>query len=131
MADHPDLEAVDGTMLTLMESCHHDEELSEPADTQAGYRFRITSLKPKNPANAPDDFERRSLTAFETGLTELWETEINKSGNEFRYMAALRTEASCLQCHSDQGYKEGDIRGGISVSYKITDMEQNLRKNTA
>ena len=128
--DHPDLEAVDGTMLTLRNPAIMTRELSELADTQAGYRFRITSLKPKNPANEPDDFERRSLTAFETGLTELWETEINKSGNEFRYMGALRTEASCLQCHSDQGYKEGDIRGGISVSYKITDMEQNLRKNT-
>jgi PAS domain-containing protein len=28
----------------------------------------------------------------------------------------LKTEASCLKCHASQGYKVGDIRGGISVS---------------
>ncbi len=128
--DHPDIEAVDGTMLTLRNPAIMTRELSEIANTQEGYRFRITSLKPKNPSNAPDDFERRSLTAFEAGLTELWEIETNNTANEFRYMGALRTEASCLQCHADQGYEEGDIRGGISVSYKIADIEQDLRNNT-
>ena len=29
-------------------------------------------------------------------------------------MAALRVEQSCLACHTTQGYKEGDIIGGIS-----------------
>jgi hypothetical protein len=33
----------------------------------------------------------------------------------FRYMAPLITERSCLKCHAKQGYKVGDIRGGISV----------------
>ena len=35
-------------------------------------------------------------------------------------MAALRVEQSCLACHTTQGYKVGDIIGGISseaVSY--------------
>ena len=31
-------------------------------------------------------------------------------------MAPLITEKSCLQCHSKQGYNEGDVRGGISVT---------------
>jgi hypothetical protein len=30
-------------------------------------------------------------------------------------MAPLVTKRSCLKCHAKQGYKEGDIRGGISV----------------
>lgn len=33
-----------------------------------------------------------------------------------RLMRPLATEKRCLKCHGDQGYKEGDIRGGISVS---------------
>ncbi len=31
-------------------------------------------------------------------------------------MAPLWTETSCLECHGKQGYKPGDLRGGISVS---------------
>jgi diguanylate cyclase (GGDEF)-like protein len=31
-------------------------------------------------------------------------------------MAPLRTERACLKCHAKQGYREGDIRGGISVT---------------
>jgi hypothetical protein len=30
--------------------------------------------------------------------------------------APLITENSCLKCHAKQGYKIGDIRGGISVT---------------
>ena len=39
------------------------------------------------------------------------------SGAEyFRFMRPFVTEKSCLKCHAVQGYKEGDIRGGISIS---------------
>jgi len=32
-----------------------------------------------------------------------------------RMMKPLVTDRECLQCHQQQGYREGDIRGGISV----------------
>lgn len=32
-------------------------------------------------------------------------------------MASLETEEACLKCHARQGYREGDIRGGISVTF--------------
>jgi len=35
----------------------------------------------------------------------------------FRYMAPLIAVKPCLKCHEKQGYKEGDIRGGISISF--------------
>ena len=39
------------------------------------------------------------------------------SGKEyFRFMRPFLTEKSCLKCHAVQGYKEGGIRGGISIS---------------
>jgi hypothetical protein len=31
-------------------------------------------------------------------------------------MRPFKTEKGCLKCHAQQGYREGDIRGGISVS---------------
>ena len=33
-----------------------------------------------------------------------------------RYMGALVTQERCLKCHASQGYRVGDVRGGISVS---------------
>jgi signal transduction histidine kinase len=38
-------------------------------------------------------------------------------GEEYmRLMRPLITEKGCLKCHAVQGYQEGDVRGGISVS---------------
>ena len=56
--DHPDLTASDGTILTLRNPALMTREISELASIRDGYAFSITSLKPLNPANAPDDFER-------------------------------------------------------------------------
>ncbi|MBU0926567.1 MAG: diguanylate cyclase [Spirochaetes bacterium] len=128
---HPDLRAEDGSMLTLRNPASITREISEIATRQDGYRFRITSLKSLNPSNAPDDFERRSLSAFETGKTEVWETSEGPAGHEFRYMGALKTEASCLACHAVQGYVEGDVRGGISVRFEVETIQRKLAGNLA
>jgi len=127
--EHPDLQAADGSMLTLRNPALITREISEIAARGVGYRFRITSLKPVNPGNSPDDFERRSLEEFERGSSERWEFIDGPVGREFRYMGALKTEASCLACHATQGYKVGDIRGGISVGFPIIEIERKLRQN--
>lgn len=36
------------------------------------------------------------------------------------WLGLLVTEKTCLVCHAKQGYKEGDIRGGISVTLPFT-----------
>ncbi|MCK7484001.1 MAG: hypothetical protein M0C28_48710 [Candidatus Moduliflexus flocculans] len=41
------------------------------------------------------------------------------------------TERSCLACHAKQGYEEGDIRGGISVTFPVDRLEGELKKNVA
>lgn len=76
-------------------------------------RIRITSLKLLNPDNAPEPWERVTLQAFENGVHERYGID----GEEYRYMAVLPTRPSCLQCHAHQGYRVGDVRGGISVSF--------------
>ncbi len=45
-------------------------------------------------------------------------------------MAPLIVEKSCLPCHADQGYKLGDILGGISISSDITQVKRELIINT-
>ena len=37
-------------------------------------------------------------------------------GAVHRYMAPLLVKPACLRCHEHQGYRVGDVRGGISVT---------------
>jgi signal transduction histidine kinase len=91
--------------------------LSEMADTAGGAVFHITSLKPIRPKNAPDAWERTALESFERGGKELVAVVAGPDGHrQLRYMAPLLVAKPCLNCHEQQGYRLGDIRGGISVS---------------
>jgi diguanylate cyclase (GGDEF)-like protein len=44
-------------------------------------------------------------------------------------MAPLKVEAPCLACHAEQGYRVGDVRGGISISFDIQAIQGKLRAN--
>ncbi|MBP7394959.1 MAG: ATPase [Zoogloea sp.] len=42
-------------------------------------------------------------------------------------MAPLKVQESCMSCHARQGYKVGDIRGGLSVSQRLAPIEAATR----
>jgi len=111
-----DIETQSGKKLTLMNPAYMVRQLMEDFGEMYGIRGRITSLKPLRPRNAPDLWERASLESFEKGAVEVDEfTEIN--GKPYlRMMRPMKTEKLCLKCHAHQGYKEGDIRGGVGIS---------------
>ena len=91
-------------------------ELSEYADRQGLYRFRLTSDRLVNPANAPDGTERRALRFFREGATrEYAVNEVMDKKRVFRLIVPVYIEKSCLRCHRYQGYKVGQLRGCISV----------------
>jgi two-component system, NtrC family, sensor kinase len=94
-------------------------ELSEYAAKSGLGWFRVTSLQPVNPGNAPDAFEQESLQSFAKGQTEHLAIDRNNDGRVLRYAAPLITESSCLSCHSEHGYHPGDIRGALSISIPI------------
>jgi signal transduction histidine kinase len=104
--------------LTLITPAHMLRLLSEIAVADAGANFHLTSLKPLRPENVADQWERQALLAFETGVSET--VGIGNIGTEtfLRFMAPLKVTEPCLACHAHQGYKLGDIRGGISVSQR-------------
>lgn len=118
-----------GEQYTLKNPALVTREISELAEKRGLYQFRITSLNPLNPANTPDAFEREALRLFETGVQE--HSTLEKRGEEvfFRYMAPLTTEKSCLTCHAQQGYREGDVRGGISVTSSATETAGKIRES--
>lgn len=103
-------------VLTKINPAFMTRQVSELAMKRDGVRFHITSLKPIRPENRPSPEEENALREFETGVTEKGEILRSSSGGAFFYMAPLKTEKRCLVCHAKQGYREGEIRGGISVT---------------
>ncbi|MBL6945048.1 MAG: diguanylate cyclase [Rhodospirillales bacterium] len=127
--ENPDIETVDGKIYTKKNPALMTREISELASKGADHSFHITSLKPINPNNVPDERERTALEAFESGQAELFWSEAIDGRRIFRYMAPLFVEKPCLMCHAKQGYKIGDVRGGISVSFDVSTVDQKLKIN--
>jgi diguanylate cyclase (GGDEF)-like protein/PAS domain S-box-containing protein len=120
---HPKRDIVDGEgrRLTLVNPAFMTRQIAELAEKAEGVKFHITSLKPIRPANKADAWEAESLALFETGglkerLALLTDGGGVLPGPAHRYMAPLVVKQACMKCHELQGYKVGDIRGGISVS---------------
>ncbi len=76
----------------------------------------ITSLNPLNPENDPDPWERSALEQLSANrkLEEVTAVEPRRGNEVVRLMRPLQVEAPCMECHKAQGYRIGDIRGGIS-----------------
>jgi signal transduction histidine kinase len=124
--DHPrrDITTTDGQQLTMVNPAFMTRLLSELAETQNVSAFHITSLKPIRPGNKPDDWERIALQEFDKGAKEKVEliTPQDIRLAKLRYMAPLPVIQACMPCHEKQGYKVGDIRGGISVTLPLREV---------
>jgi len=97
--DAPDRRGDDGTVYSLRNPALMTRELSALADAEGAFRFRLTSLRPLNPANAPDGFEAAALARLEAGEAEVWERERRGEAIVFRYVGPLRVEESLSLIH--------------------------------
>jgi signal transduction histidine kinase/ActR/RegA family two-component response regulator len=111
-----DLITADGRTLTRVNPAYMTRQVHELAGESSGVRGHITSLKPIRLENGPDVWEREALERFESGTEEVAEVVGEGGVARLRLMGRLLTEESCLTCHASQGYKLGEVRGGISVS---------------
>jgi diguanylate cyclase (GGDEF)-like protein len=127
---NPDITTNDGLIYTMKNPALMTREISEISGKDGLYRFHITSLNPLNPENAPDAFEQEALKRFAQGEKEHSRDELDHGKSFFRYMAPLYVEASCLECHAQQGYAVGEVRGGISVTLDISALQGLRRLNT-
>lgn len=105
-----------GKKLMLIATPTVMERLHSIAFGQSGVRGHLTSLQPIRPQNAPNPWEKQALEAFAQGSTEEYHEELLDGKQYMRYMRPLRTEASCVSCHAEQGFKVGEIRGGLTVA---------------
>jgi two-component sensor histidine kinase len=125
-----DIKTPAGKPLTLMNPAYMLRQVMEEHERLYGVRGHITSLKYFSPETAPDDWEKSALQAFERSVKEVSEFATMGGRPCFRYMAPMRVEEGCLKCHGHQGYKVGDIRGGVSVSVPMAKYLGNQRRQT-
>ncbi len=114
-----DITTTSGKALTLVNPAYMTRQVHELGKKDYGDRGHITSLKPIRPENAPDPWEVEALKAFEKGKEEVLSISEFEGETYLRLMRPMVTESSCLKCHEQQGYKIGEIRGGISVSVPL------------
>ena len=121
-----DIQTSDGTQLTLVNPAFMTRMISEMAIQLKQVQFHLTSLKPINPGNTPSSWERAALIGFEDNVQEeyYYSHQIEKT-KLFSFIAPLITDKSCLKCHQKQGYRVGDIRGGLSVTFPIHTKKTN------
>jgi two-component system CheB/CheR fusion protein len=111
-----DVTTTAGLPLTLVNPAYMVRQVNQLAQPGRGSRGHLTSLKPLRPENAPDAFETAALTSLENGVKEVSAFESKDGRQDLRLMRPFLIEKACLRCHAQQGYHEGDVRGGISVS---------------
>ncbi|MEO5337182.1 MAG: DUF3365 domain-containing protein [Magnetospirillum sp. WYHS-4] len=151
-------EALRGKLVSALESggpvnaidvCHSTAaQIAADISQKKGWKVARTSLKARNPKNAPDAWEKQVLVKFEkrkaagedpATMEDYAVLSDKKGGKVFRYMKAIPTaEKPCKTCHGGKlaadvdaaikkhypkdkarGYESGDIRGAFTVTQPV------------
>jgi len=114
-------------------------EITMQTNKDSSAKISRTSLKNRNPDNAPNEWQKAVLLKFEQrkaageDMAKMDYSEVD--GDEFRYMKPIPSGEICLKCHGSsidlkftalldkfypgdkaRGYKKGDIRGAFYVA---------------
>lgn len=118
---HPqrDVTTTSGLSLTLMNPAYVLRNINENYGDPEGIIARITSLQPMNPKNAPDDWEIKVLNQFKQSPEPVQEFYEMNGQTYLRLMKPFIADTNCLTCHAQQGYKVGDLLGGIGTAVPI------------
>jgi signal transduction histidine kinase len=114
-----DVKLPNGKELTLMNPAYMLRDLLSQHANLYGIRGHITSLKPMGPETAPDGWEKAALEKLEQGSEETFEVIDLEDKAHLRLMRPIYAKEDCLKCHAFQGYKAGDVKGGISVTVPL------------
>ncbi|MCE5273473.1 methyl-accepting chemotaxis protein [bacterium] len=104
---------------------------------EAGYTFRVPKEQPRNPANEPDEMERKVLNELKS--SNVPELAIEDKEN-VHYFRPIRLTRECLMCHGDpkgeldpvggvkEGWKEGEIHGAFHIISSLAETKAMVAK---
>ncbi len=93
--------------------------------------IKQTTFKYRNAYNQPDDFEKKVLKMFENPDYPMGQGYGEIENGRYRYLKPIYIRQACLKCHGEpkgttdisghkkEGYRLGQLRGAISVSFPI------------
>ena len=111
-----DLTTTDGKKLTLMNPAFMVREMMNDYSELYGIKGRIFGIKYLNPDNKATEYEEQIIDRFEKGEKEISEI-IGMGKEELYYLASpIIMREVCQKCHGQLDYKNGDIRGSVSIS---------------
>jgi signal transduction histidine kinase len=115
-----------GTSLTRINPAYMMRMSANELNYSNGMELRLISMKPINKQNTPKGWESEGYDLINSGSKEYSKLRFNNfSDVSFLYMTPLRITKSCMRCHEYVKYKEGDLRGAISISFPVTS-EHNI-----
>jgi hypothetical protein len=136
----------EGGPLQAVRVCSEVAQTRVAAHSVDGLSVRRVSLKVRNPADVPDDYERRVLEQLASRHrqgdlpAEVAEVVDEDGLRRLRYLRPIVIGPPCLKCHGDPrtmdppvrkmielrypedravGYQQGDLRGAVSISVKL------------
>ena len=114
----------DNELLIKINPAWMTRQISELSNKKEKYYFKITSLQPINPNNAPDNFEKTALENMKRNKTK--EVYTSLENDKFKFRGGIKGEQICLEGHTAQGYNIGDTMGGLRVSIPIDNYLHNM-----
>ena len=115
-----------GGPMKAIEVCHlQAPAITASVNSGSAWEVRRTSLKTRNPDNAPDAWERTHLEQFEREVAagkdpeKLMVAEVVEMDGKpvFRMMKAIPAGEVCLKCHGDPGRMAPELRERIRRLY--------------
>lgn len=110
------------------------------------FKIKLTDTTVRNPEHAPDSWEIAAMAELNANPMKPYVYEYQPkntaNGTPFRFLAPLRANVRCLQCHGDpvgeldatgfpkEGLKIGDFAGAISIEVQgdyLTDFAKYQR----
>lgn len=136
-----------GGPVAAINTCHEQAlPITDALGKERGWKVGRTSLRVRNPANAPDNWETAVLEDFlrrqaaGTPIAEIEDSGVFpvEGGHEFRYMKAIPVAEACTACHGTTiapavqdviralypddratGFSAGEIRGAFTLRKRI------------
>ncbi|MCP3852524.1 MAG: EAL domain-containing protein [Gammaproteobacteria bacterium] len=95
-----------------------------------GTKARITGEVYINPANAPDEWEKKGLKIVKQSHKDFSEVTEMDGKPVLRYMRPMIMSENCTKCHTWTGIKIGEMRGATDIAISLDPflaLEQDIR----
>lgn len=124
-----DIVSASGQVLTLIDHSTMIHQVHDVADHHLESHSYVFGNRALSSSTAPSDREQEIIAAFQQGGEE-WTELTNDTPRHLHLIQPFVADSSCLKCHGVQGFREGDILGGVGIMIPWADYQKELNDLT-